>query len=152
MLRTASLLPLHRAFDTGLRPRPFPDEAASLLPGHLAATRTGLPPASDDELTNHQQIRYVTELPPVLLGARKTEASRQTVRSLDGHRNMTALGSTSAMRSGDADQAIQQSGLLTGWPIAGQPRTELVEDPHKAAVAARTAARRRHSFDSLLAN
>jgi hypothetical protein len=41
-----------RAFDAGLRPRPFPGEAASLLPGLLAATRTGLPPASDDELTN----------------------------------------------------------------------------------------------------
>ena len=42
----------NRAFDAGLRPRPFPDETASLLPGLLAATRTGLPPASDDELTN----------------------------------------------------------------------------------------------------
>ena len=41
-----------RASDAGLRPHPFPDEAASLLPGHLAATRTGLSPASDDELTN----------------------------------------------------------------------------------------------------
>jgi hypothetical protein len=41
-----------RASDAGLRPRPFPDEAASLLPGLLAATRTGLPPASNDELTN----------------------------------------------------------------------------------------------------
>src|SRR3954463_7188692 len=38
-----------RAFDTGLRPGPFPARAASLLPGLLAATRTGLPPASDDE-------------------------------------------------------------------------------------------------------
>src|SRR3954463_2583007 len=38
-----------RAFDTGLRPGPFPDRAASLLPGLLAATRTGLAPASDDE-------------------------------------------------------------------------------------------------------
>src|SRR3954468_17549865 len=27
-----------RAFDTGLRPGPFPDRAASLLPGLLAAT------------------------------------------------------------------------------------------------------------------
>jgi len=43
-----------RAFDAGLRPHPFPGEAASLLPGHLAATRTGLPPASDDELTNNK--------------------------------------------------------------------------------------------------
>jgi hypothetical protein len=52
----------------------LPDQAASLQSGHVAATRTGLPPASDDELTNHQQIRYVTELPPVLLGARISEA------------------------------------------------------------------------------
>ena len=28
MLRTAQLLPLLRAFDTGLRPDPFPDQAA----------------------------------------------------------------------------------------------------------------------------
>jgi hypothetical protein len=52
MLRTAPLLPLDRASDAGLRPGPFPDRAASLLPGLLAATRTGLTPAGDDELTN----------------------------------------------------------------------------------------------------
>ena len=40
----------NRAFDAGLRPDPFPDQAASLLPGLLAATRTGLTPAGDDEL------------------------------------------------------------------------------------------------------
>ena len=39
-----------RAFDTGLRPDPFPDQTATLLPGLLAATRTGLTPAGDDEL------------------------------------------------------------------------------------------------------
>src|SRR2546423_14125990 len=54
MLRTASSLPLHRAFDAGLRPDPFPDRAASLLPGPLAVTRTGLTPASDDELTTRR--------------------------------------------------------------------------------------------------
>jgi hypothetical protein len=37
--------------DAGLQPRPFPDKTASLLPGLLAATRTELTPASDDELT-----------------------------------------------------------------------------------------------------
>ena len=42
-----------RAFDAGLRPDPFPDRAASLLPGLLAATRTGLTPAGDDE---HERI------------------------------------------------------------------------------------------------
>src|SRR3954462_15496252 len=55
MLRTVQALPPCRAFDTGLRPDPFPDRAASLLPGLLAATRTGLPPASDDELTTTDQ-------------------------------------------------------------------------------------------------
>src|SRR6476659_8893614 len=45
------------AFDAGLRPDPFPDRAASLLPGLLAATRTGLPPAGDDELmSDHDHI------------------------------------------------------------------------------------------------
>ena len=52
MLRTASSLPPKGAFDAGLRPDPFPDRAASLLPGLLVATGTGLPPACDDELTN----------------------------------------------------------------------------------------------------
>src|ERR1035441_2645976 len=33
-------------------PRAFPARAASLVPGLLAATRTGLTPAGDDELTN----------------------------------------------------------------------------------------------------
>ena len=50
-----------RAFDAGLRPDPFPGQAASLLPGLLAATRTGLTPASDDELTNtkiHRGLRH----------------------------------------------------------------------------------------------
>jgi hypothetical protein len=40
----------YRAFDTGLRRRAFPPDAASLLPGLLTATRTGLTPAGDDEL------------------------------------------------------------------------------------------------------
>ena len=50
--------PCYRAFDAGLRPRPFPGEAASLLPGLLAATRTGLPPAGDDELTNTRKTPW----------------------------------------------------------------------------------------------
>lgn len=38
------------AFDAGLRPGPFTDLAANLLPGLLTASRTGLTPAGDDEL------------------------------------------------------------------------------------------------------
>jgi hypothetical protein len=68
MLRTAQSLPT-RAFDAGLRPDPFPGRAASLLPGLLAATRTGLAPAGDDELTTpealhtHLQVRWAHEGP-----------------------------------------------------------------------------------------
>src|SRR5664279_4181049 len=71
MLRTAQLLP-QRALDTGLRPGPFPTRAASLLPGLLTATRTGLTPASDDEHepANHLVIRS----PPVLQDAPRIEA------------------------------------------------------------------------------
>src|ERR1035438_8599889 len=45
-----SVAPPQRAFDAGLRPGPFPGQTASLLPGSLAITRTGLSPAGDDEL------------------------------------------------------------------------------------------------------
>jgi hypothetical protein len=70
--------PPEGASDAGFRPGPFPGQAASLLPGLLAATRTGLTPASDDELTNTKNtMNYVTVSPPVLLGARKARASDQ---------------------------------------------------------------------------
>jgi hypothetical protein len=45
--------------DAGLRHRPFPDDTASLLPGLLTATRTGLTPASDDELTNQPSTTHM---------------------------------------------------------------------------------------------
>lgn len=77
MLRTASLLPLHRAFDAGLRRRAFPPDAASLLPGLLAATRAGLTPAGDDELTNQRSTNYMANL-QVLLGVRKIEVNWMT--------------------------------------------------------------------------
>jgi hypothetical protein len=51
-----SVAPPTRALDAGLRPDPFPDQAASLLPGLLAATRTGLSPAGDDELTTTDHL------------------------------------------------------------------------------------------------
>jgi hypothetical protein len=69
--------PPYRAFDAGLRPGPFPDLTASLLPGLLAATRTGLPPAGDDELTNSKIRCYVTASPPALLGARMIRARQE---------------------------------------------------------------------------
>ena len=73
MLWTAQSLPFKRAFDTGLGRRTFSSDAASLIPGHLAATRTGLTPASNDELTTKDHLQSVTSS---LLGARKIEAKR----------------------------------------------------------------------------
>src|SRR4051794_4401308 len=53
---------------TGLRRRAFSPKVASLLPGLLAATRTGLPPAGDDELAiEDQRPSWSTS---TLLGAR----------------------------------------------------------------------------------
>ena len=54
--------PYYRAFDTGLRPDPFPDRAASLLPGLLTATRTGPTPAGDDELMLEQLLDNYLQL------------------------------------------------------------------------------------------
>ena len=51
-----------RAFDAGLRRRAFPPDAASLLPGLLAATRTGLSPAGDDELAMSDQLNSITSI------------------------------------------------------------------------------------------
>src|SRR6266576_1961724 len=88
MLRTASSLPLHRAFDAGLRPDPFPDRAASLLPGPLAVTRTGLAPASDEELTtrrsatqNHSLSSCPAGRPPDLVQI----VLQVLLERLDGH-------------------------------------------------------------------
>jgi hypothetical protein len=67
-----SVAPPSRAFDTGLRPHRFPHEAASLLPGLLTATRTGLTPASDDELTTKDHLNTVTSS---LLVARNRRAT-----------------------------------------------------------------------------
>ena len=62
-LRTARLhTPPNGMLDAGLRHRPFPDDTASLLPGPLTATRTGLTPASDDELANQTSTIYMINL------------------------------------------------------------------------------------------
>src|SRR5262249_15572181 len=49
-----------RMLDAALRPRALPPEAGSLLPGPLAATRTGPTPASDDELALDHDITSST--------------------------------------------------------------------------------------------
>ncbi len=75
-----------RASDAGLRPRPFPGETASLLPGLLAATRTGLTPAGDDELTNTKKHHGITSrCHPLLYWAhKKTSVKAPTTRSDSG--------------------------------------------------------------------
>src|SRR5713226_9685854 len=57
-----SVAPPDRAFDAALRPRAFPPEAGSLLPGLLTATRTGPSPAGDDELMLDQLLNKHLQL------------------------------------------------------------------------------------------
>jgi len=89
MLRTAQSLPLQGlstlGFDAGVSP-----DAASLLPGLLAATRTGLPPAGDDELTTTDHLLMATSC---LLGARNAEARRYEVTAR-GDRGVAGRGLT----------------------------------------------------------
>ncbi len=56
---------LREALDTGLRRQAFPPDAASLLPGSLAITWTGLAPVGGDELTG-----YALDQPTHLLSSR----------------------------------------------------------------------------------
>jgi hypothetical protein len=88
-----------RAFDAGLRPDPFPDRAASLLPGLLAATRTGLTPAGDDE---HERILDLHHSVSILLGA-----------LAEPHRQGPQTGATSCCRS----RHLTTAG--TGWSASG---------------------------------
>ena len=70
MLRAGQLLPPKGAFDAALRRRAFPPDAGSLLPGLLAATRTGLTPAGGHELAHgHLTTRHpLMMIMPALLG------------------------------------------------------------------------------------
>jgi hypothetical protein len=73
-----SVAPPKGAFDAGLRRRAFPPDAASLLPGLLAATRTGLSPAGGhalvdvDHLKPHHLLSSVASAPR-LLGTRNKQ-------------------------------------------------------------------------------
>ena len=51
------------AFDTALHRRAFPPDGGSLLPGPLAATRTGLTPAGDDELQTKSDHVFIGVTP-----------------------------------------------------------------------------------------
>src|SRR5271165_1312525 len=57
-----SAAPPNRAFDAALRPRAFPPEAGSLLPGLLTVTRAGLAPAGADELMLDQLLNKHLQL------------------------------------------------------------------------------------------
>jgi hypothetical protein len=61
-LRTARSLPPKGLSTLGFDPTPFPGRAASLLPGLLAATRTGLTPAGDNELMLDHELHLDLQL------------------------------------------------------------------------------------------
>ena len=71
----------------GFDPTRFRDRAASLLPGLLAAARTGLSPAGDDALMLDQLIIR----PPPTLGARTIWAKQMLVGLIASHRSKVKL-------------------------------------------------------------
>src|SRR5262245_34556666 len=60
-----TVAPTNVAFDAGLRRRAFPPDAASLLPGSLTTTWTGLPPAGGDELADTHDLNHQGHRPPI---------------------------------------------------------------------------------------
>src|SRR3954462_11841562 len=101
MLQTA-WLPPRRALDAGLRPGPFPDQAASLLPGLLAATRTGLTPAGHDELMLDHDLHIDLQL-----WARPREVARWWLHVL--RRRASAPLRVSPARIGPLDSRARSS-------------------------------------------
>src|SRR4051794_40171026 len=132
MLRTVQSLPPCRAFDTGLRPDPFPDRAASLLPGLLAATRTGLPPASDDELTTTDQPP--TRSTSCLLGARENLSEDSNARTILIRYRPLAFDGPSGQPPDGRPPDARATGLRDvegdhlGQPLAGQVHPARVAD------------------------
>ena len=70
-----------KELDAALRPRAFPPEAGSLLPGLLAATRTGPSPAGDDELVVGSRLTSSTSNS---LGALPSRNTRWRLQNLVG--------------------------------------------------------------------
>lgn len=104
-----------RAFDAGLRPRAFPPEAASLLPGTLAFTETGLTPAGRYELMFRSGQR--TAPPPI---------SGHTNGTLD-QRSSNSRSCLATATSGDATRSAGASCPLSRTPPA--PRGPPVARP-----------------------
>src|SRR5215216_4200147 len=96
------------ALDAALRRRAFPPNAGSLLPGLLAATRTGLAPAGGDELADTTRSRHEPHLLP--------DESRMP----SGH----AVGTPAPQ---DRVEPVQQGGQLPEPGSAGQ-RPDRVDD------------------------
>jgi integrase len=93
MLRTASSLPLTGPSTLGFDPARFQTKPPVCYRAHLAATRTGLPPASNDELTNTDPpLRHGD--PPVLLGARVIEVKPSDIVSWISGRREAGLDET----------------------------------------------------------
>ena len=112
MLRTASSLPHTGLLTLGSDPARFQADAASLLPGLLAATRTGLPPAGDDELTNTKKHHGITSRCHLLFCWAHEKTSMSPNLSAEFGHCMRDLGRT--------DDAVQHAG------------NALVRQPHLA--------------------
>src|SRR3954469_13707464 len=125
--RDRSVAPPNGGFDAGLRPGPFPDRAASLLPSLLAATRTGLTPAGDDELmldqllTQHLQ-RWAHERSGLVGAIVKCCGSRPDKNQAATFSSVVVVWS-SVMRMPSSNCASASTSATSSWPLKRRQRS-----------------------------
>jgi hypothetical protein len=98
--------------------------AASLLPGLLAATRTGLPPASDDELYERRSTTFMVNL----YSAGRTKQLSEAFRAQYGgvlRRSDAADSPNEEYGRSDDMRRVQSCDRPRGWHTAGRQRTVL---------------------------
>ena len=141
--------PSNEASDAGLRPDPFPSRAASLLPGLLVATRTGLTPAGNDELMldqaisiNHLQLwahggsrlKTKTQVAHAPASRETEQRTRDPIRSEAGllERRSPSKTELSTCSSGVSDCKSRRARQL----VDGESSTHLVSDRPVLVAAA----------------
>jgi hypothetical protein len=140
-----TVAPPEGAFDAGLRRRAFPPDAASLLPGLLAATRTGLAPAGEHELVRgspHRLTSFGLPLVPHAAGHTKLPLAQLVVTSseppldgLVGHLLAVANNRHDVLDEFNTGEIRDASGVVTSPLKARDTDHRLIQllAPHRSA-------------------
>jgi hypothetical protein len=101
---------------------------AEVCTGQLAATRTGLPPAGEDELTNSKIRCYVTASPPILLAAQGSTLNQAIAayneNSASNENSTSSYYLCSAERIGNFFDGLTlvSPGVVSVSPVPGRRR------------------------------